>query len=184
MRRRLLCIAPDDTYPAALMNDALRGWELCCVRAHVGRVARVDAPVLIWGESGSGKELTAQAIHAQSARASRPFVAVNCGAMAPNLIQSELFGHERGAFTGATRAKAGPIESAHGGTLFLDEIGDLPRDLQAGAGARTFPSRHSLVAHLPHRWGVHVPKSAKSHTTTRIHLTLMWNGYRIVTNCN
>jgi len=249
MRRRLLCIAPDDTYPVALLNDAVRGWELCCVsglgdaarelraggyrvgllmraralhrttdldgflrrhrdthwigvfhphdldnaacrdlvvehlcdyhtdpidplrlahtlghaygcamlrrpsaradanaganllvgrsdamvrlRAQVGRVARVDAPVLIWGESGSGKELTAQAIHAQSVRAKRPFVPINCGAIAPNLIQSELFGYERGAFTGATRAKAGLIESAHGGTLFLDEIGDLPRDLQA-----------------------------------------------------
>ncbi|MFS2218539.1 sigma 54-interacting transcriptional regulator [Telluria sp. Tellsp104] len=101
------------------------------LRAQVARVARVDAPVLIWGESGSGKELTAQAIHAQSARARGPFVPVNCGAMPPNLIQSELFGYERGAFTGAARARAGLIESAHGGTLFLDEIGDLPKDLQA-----------------------------------------------------
>jgi DNA-binding NtrC family response regulator len=101
------------------------------LRAQVARMARVDAPVLIWGESGSGKELTAQAIHAQSARAAGPFVPINCGAIAPNLIQSELFGYERGAFTGATRAKAGLIESADGGTLFLDEIGDLPKDLQA-----------------------------------------------------
>jgi DNA-binding NtrC family response regulator len=101
------------------------------LRGHVARVARVDAPVLISGESGSGKELTAQAIHALSGRAARPFVPVNCGAIAPTLIQSELFGHERGAFTGATRGKAGLIESAHGGTLFLDEIGDLPKDLQA-----------------------------------------------------
>ena len=101
------------------------------LRAQVARVARVDAPVLIWGESGSGKELAAQSIHAQSARAGGPFVPVNCGAIAPTLIQSELFGHERGAFTGATRAKAGLIESARGGTLFLDEIGDLPNDLQA-----------------------------------------------------
>jgi DNA-binding NtrC family response regulator len=101
------------------------------LRGQVARVARVDAPVLISGESGSGKELTAQAIHALSGRAARPFVPVNCGAIAPTLIQSELFGHERGAFTGATRAKAGLIESAHGGTLFLDEIGDLPKDLQA-----------------------------------------------------
>jgi transcriptional regulator with PAS, ATPase and Fis domain len=86
--------------------------------------------VLISGESGSGKELTAQAIHALSARAAQPFVPINCGAIAPTLIQSELFGYERGAFTGATRGKAGLIESAHGGTLFLDEIGDLPKDLQ------------------------------------------------------
>jgi DNA-binding NtrC family response regulator len=101
------------------------------LRAHVARVARVAAPVLIWGESGSGKELTAHAIHAQSARAGGPFVPVNCGAVAPSLIQSELFGYERGAFTGALRTKAGLIEAAHGGTLFLDEIGDLPRELQA-----------------------------------------------------
>jgi transcriptional regulator with PAS, ATPase and Fis domain len=94
-------------------------------------VAQSDAPVLIWGESGSGKELTAQAIHALSDRAGRPFVPINCGAIAPTLIQSELFGYERGAFTGATRGKAGLIEAAHGGTLFLDEIGDLPKDLQA-----------------------------------------------------
>jgi DNA-binding NtrC family response regulator len=101
------------------------------LRAQVARMARVDAPVLVWGESGSGKELTAQAIHAQSARATGPFVPINCGAIAPNLIQSELFGYERGAFTGAARARAGLIESADGGTLFLDEIGDLPKDLQA-----------------------------------------------------
>jgi DNA-binding NtrC family response regulator len=101
------------------------------LRSQVARVAGVDAPVLISGESGSGKELTAQAIHALSARAAHPFVPINCGAIAPTLIQSELFGHERGAFTGATRGKAGLIESAHGGTLFLDEIGDLPKDLQA-----------------------------------------------------
>jgi DNA-binding NtrC family response regulator len=101
------------------------------LRAQVSRVAKVAAPVLIWGESGSGKELTAQAIHAQSDRATGPFVPINCGAIAPSLIHSELFGYERGAFTGANRGKAGLIESADGGTLFLDEIGDLPRDLQA-----------------------------------------------------
>jgi DNA-binding NtrC family response regulator len=101
------------------------------LRVQVERIAKVGAPVLIWGESGSGKELTAQAIHAQSARAGGPFVPINCGAIAPSLIHSELFGYERGAFTGATRGKAGLIESADGGTLFLDEIADLPRDLQA-----------------------------------------------------
>lgn len=101
------------------------------LRAQVARVAKVDAPVLIWGESGSGKELTAQAIHRQSLRAGGPLVPINCGAIAPNLIHSELFGYERGAFTGAARDKVGLIESANGGTLFLDEIGDLPKDLQA-----------------------------------------------------
>jgi DNA-binding NtrC family response regulator len=101
------------------------------LRAQVERVAKVAAPVLIWGESGSGKELTAQAVHTHSERAHGPFVPINCGAIAPSLIHSELFGYERGAFTGATRGKAGLFESADGGTLFLDEIGDLPRDLQA-----------------------------------------------------
>ena len=96
----------------------------------IRRIAKVDAPVFIGGESGSGKELAAQAIHQYSSRASQPFVPVNCGAIQPSLIQSELFGHERGAFTGADREKRGLIEAADGGTLFLDEIGDLPRELQ------------------------------------------------------
>jgi DNA-binding NtrC family response regulator len=101
------------------------------LRAQVARLARADAPVLIWGESGSGKELAAQAIHALSPRASGPFVPINCGAIAPTLIQSELFGHARGAFSGAARDKPGLIEAAARGTLFLDEIAELPRDLQA-----------------------------------------------------
>ena len=87
--------------------------------------------MLIWGESGSGKELTAHAIHRRSTRAKGPFIAVNCGAIPANLIQSELFGYERGAFTGALQKKQGLIESASGGTLFLDEIADLPLELQA-----------------------------------------------------
>jgi DNA-binding NtrC family response regulator len=101
------------------------------LREQIERVARTAAPVLIWGESGSGKELTAQGVHEQSVRARAPFIAVNCGAIAPNLIQSELFGCERGAFTGATRDKVGLLEAANGGTIFLDEIADLPRELQA-----------------------------------------------------
>jgi DNA-binding NtrC family response regulator len=101
------------------------------LRSQIRKMARTDAPVLIAGESGSGKELAAQAIHAQSARAGGPFVPINCGAIAPSLIQSELFGHARGAFTGAAKDKAGLIESAGGGTVFLDEIADLPRELQS-----------------------------------------------------
>jgi DNA-binding NtrC family response regulator len=96
----------------------------------IRKVAATDAAVFISGESGTGKELTAQTIHAQSARCNMPFVAVNCGAVAPDLLHSELFGYERGAFTGATQRKIGRVEQAHGGTLFLDEIGDLPHESQ------------------------------------------------------
>ncbi len=101
------------------------------LRAHIDKIAAVDAPVLIAGESGSGKELAAQEIHAQSPRASGPFIAINCAAIPPSLIHSELFGYERGAFTGAAKDKPGLIEAASGGSIFLDEIGDLPLDLQA-----------------------------------------------------
>ncbi|MFT5963101.1 MAG: two-component system response regulator HydG [Burkholderiaceae bacterium] len=100
------------------------------LQQQIRKVATTDAPVLIGGESGSGKELAARAIHQCSGRVAGPFVAVNCGAIAPSLIQSELFGHERGSFTGATAGKLGLIEAASGGTLFLDEIADLPLDLQ------------------------------------------------------
>ena len=94
------------------------------------KVARTDASVLITGPSGTGKELAALSIHRQSARRDAPFVAVNCGAIAPQLFQSELFGYEKGAFTGAHQRKIGRIEAAQGGTLFLDEIGDMPFDMQ------------------------------------------------------
>jgi DNA-binding NtrC family response regulator len=96
----------------------------------IRKVAASDAPVFISGETGTGKELAARAIHERSARKNGPFVAVDCGAIAPTLIHSELFGYEKGAFTGATQRKVGRIEAAQGGTLFLDEIGDLPLALQ------------------------------------------------------
>ena len=97
----------------------------------VTRLKDTTTPVLITGESGTGKELVARAIHFRGALSSRPFVAVDCGSLVPTLIESELFGYEKGAFTGAIRSKEGLFESADGGTIFLDEIGELPLELQA-----------------------------------------------------
>ena len=97
----------------------------------IERVAPSMAAVAVFGESGTGKELVARAIHTQSARATGPFIPVNCAAISKELIESELFGHEKGAFTGATATRQGAFELANGGTLFLDEIGELPLDLQA-----------------------------------------------------
>jgi formate hydrogenlyase transcriptional activator len=96
----------------------------------VAKVATCDSTVLILGETGTGKELIARAIHRRSKRAQRAFIAVNCAAIPPSLIASELFGYEKGAFTGATQRRLGRFESASGGTIFLDEVGDLPQEIQ------------------------------------------------------
>src|SRR3954466_10255846 len=101
------------------------------VRALIARVAPTEARVLITGESGTGKELVAAAIHGASRRKGRPFITVNCAAIPRDLVESEMFGHERGAFTGATERRLGRFELAHGGTLFLDEVGDLSQEAQA-----------------------------------------------------
>jgi len=119
--------------------DALQGFDeivgqspaLRRVLADVDRVAPADTTVLISGETGTGKELIARAIHRRSPRASKPLIAVNCAAIAANLQESEFFGHERGAFTGATQRRDGRFKLADGGTIFLDEVGELPLDLQA-----------------------------------------------------
>jgi DNA-binding NtrC family response regulator/signal transduction histidine kinase len=103
---------------------------LKAVLSRVGKVAPTDSSVLITGETGTGKELIARAVHKRSQRSGRAFVSVNCGALAPGLISSELFGHEKGAFTGAMQRRLGRFELADGGTIFLDEVGDLPPDTQ------------------------------------------------------
>ena len=100
------------------------------VRRLIERLASSPSTVLITGETGTGKELVAEALHRQSPRARAPFIKINCGALPENLVESELFGHERGAFTGAAQARPGRFELAHGGTLFLDEIGELPSAVQ------------------------------------------------------
>ncbi|MBU4448998.1 MAG: sigma-54 factor interaction domain-containing protein, partial [Proteobacteria bacterium] len=96
----------------------------------IRKVATADVPILVTGASGTGKEMVAQALHQRSTRSQGPFVAVNCGAIPGELLESELFGHERGAFTGAHRTVVGKVELANHGTLFLDEIGELPLELQ------------------------------------------------------
>jgi transcriptional regulator with GAF, ATPase, and Fis domain len=103
---------------------------LQAVVSRVIKVAPTDSSVLITGETGTGKELIARAIHKRSMRSQRAFVSVNCAALAPSLISSELFGHEKGAFTGATQRRLGRFEMANGGTIFLDEVGELPTDTQ------------------------------------------------------
>jgi transcriptional regulator with PAS, ATPase and Fis domain len=119
--------APDPAAPGVLIGDspAMRH-----VATLLRRFEQTDEPVLITGESGTGKELLARAIHQGSRRARGPFVALNCAAIPPGLVASELFGYEKGAFTGAVGRGLGQIEAANGGTLFLDEIGDMPIDLQ------------------------------------------------------
>ncbi len=104
--------------------------EIIQVRALIEQVADTDASVMILGESGTGKEVVARNIHSLSSRANKPFIPINCGAIPAELLESELFGHEKGAFTGAITSRQGRFELAHGGTLFLDEIGDMPLNMQ------------------------------------------------------
>jgi DNA-binding NtrC family response regulator len=138
-------------YPVRGIVGECEGMQQVC--QHIHKVAPTDTTVLILGESGTGKELVARAVHEHSPRHDAPLIAVNCAAIAEGLIEAELFGHERGAFTGAVAAREGLVESAHSGTLFLDEIGELPaaaqgrllRVLQEGEIRRVGSSRSAKV---------------------------------------
>jgi DNA-binding NtrC family response regulator len=160
-KRQLVRAAPDASPAETGAGSSLVGASapMLAVWKVIGRAAASDAPVMIVGETGTGKELVARAIHEHSTRARQPFVAVNLAALAPTLLESELMGHEKGAFTGAAARKAGRIELAGAGTLFLDEIGDLDpalqtkllRVLQDGryervGGTETLASRARIVA--------------------------------------
>jgi len=125
-------LALRDEVDRALMFEEIVGSSgpLKTVLSRIAKVAPTDSTVLITGETGTGKELIARAVHKRSQRAGRAFVSVNCAALAPTLILSELFGHEKGAFTGATQRRLGRFEQANGGTIFLDEVGELPPDTQ------------------------------------------------------
>lgn len=121
-------VLPDDLAADRIIGRTPVVQEMCKL---IGRVAPQDVNVLILGESGTGKELVARAIYQHSKRADRPFLAINCAALPESLVESELFGHEKGAFTGADRQRVGRFEQADGGTLLLDEVGDLPAAAQA-----------------------------------------------------
>ncbi|NOT86278.1 MAG: sigma-54-dependent Fis family transcriptional regulator, partial [Methylococcaceae bacterium] len=118
---------PERRSRSVLLGDSA---VMCEVRSKISKVALSQAPVYISGESGSGKELVAKLIHQNSPRADQPFIAVNCGAIPFELMESEFFGHKKGSFTGATVDKQGLFQAAEGGTLFLDEVADLPAALQ------------------------------------------------------
>lgn len=156
-----LRLGPPEEQPAAkeLLGESEAMQDL---RARIGKIARSQAPVALTGESGVGKELVARTIHGQSPRVEGPFVPVNCGAIPRELMESELFGHERGAFTGAVAEKQGLFTAADGGTLFLDEIAELPTDMQVKL-LRAIQEKHIRPVGATREVSVDVRLLAASH---------------------
>src|SRR6266568_3541598 len=148
------------------------------VLRHVAQVAPTEATVLILGETGTGKELIARAIHKRSPRARRAFIRVNCAAIPPALIASELFGHEKGAFTGALQRRVGRFEAAHGGTIFLDEIGDLPAETQIALLRERVEDIPLLVEYLIERYATRAGKKIRtiSQQTLALFQAYDWPG--------
>lgn len=143
-------LAPKDPFAGKLVGQSIAIQQL---KQTIEKLARSQAPVFLWGESGSGKEVVAKMIHALSPRHQSSFVAVNCGAIPSELMESEFFGHKKGSFTGATSDKEGLFQQANGGTLFLDEVADLPLAMQVKLLRAIQEKRFAqLVVHKRYLW--------------------------------
>jgi two-component system nitrogen regulation response regulator GlnG len=153
-------VAPEILGKAAAMQEVFRA---------IGRLSQSSATVMITGESGTGKELVACALHRHSSRSGRPFIAINTAAIPRDLLESELFGHERGAFTGATAQRLGRFEQAEGGTLFLDEIGDMPAELQTRLlRVLSDGNFYRVGGHLPIRASVRIIAATHQNLEARV----------------
>jgi two-component system, NtrC family, nitrogen regulation response regulator GlnG len=171
--RRASADVPATTAPASALSDAAemlgQAPAMQEVFRAIGRLSHSHATVLVTGESGTGKELVARALHRHSPRAAAPFVAINTAAIPKDLLESELFGHERGAFTGAQSARRGRFEQAEGGTLFLDEIGDMPPDLQVRLLRVLSDSEYYRVGgHAPLKAGVRIIAATHQNLDERV----------------
>jgi len=154
---------PDDPATDRIVGRSKVVQEMC---KQVGRVAPQDVNVLIVGESGVGKELVARALYQHSRRADRPFLAINCAAIPEGLVESELFGHEKGAFTGASRQRVGKFEQADGGTLLLDEIGDRSSSSSGSAAATRSPPGSASSRPPTRTWSSSSPPGGSAATST------------------